>query len=599
MTSMLLEENSDAAKMKQELLNDRSMKEEARSFLSFSRENLSISHSDLEQGFNKSRLKPCRNTILSMAALVIALLCFTIESWKLRCLTANTHEIEQLKRDVEELKHRFLKQNLISDLKAFEEQLYDEKPAEDDDPGEADIDYADYDSNYDDDSSASHDYSGELPGNQRVPLTYGSRPSDFPETTSTPIPTSTKPHPDPLLQLVELMNKAAAERGQKLEKYVRENHKNIERKRLKEEHRARVSHEERSGDGNSTKHKRDILPGDTSSAGHSKSASRKQDESIKRKRSASGYGITTDNSTDTSNYELNDRHHARRTGASKMHPHASNEMTSDDSGANLTSSAVSWDVHPPKKYHAHARLDASSAADDDQLSEEIARANQHSGERRESVGGRSVNWRSVRRGAARDGTGSEIHGPAQNYEVVATEPPRKLARRHLRAPRQVYAIHYEADFNLFSAVDERDDNGKMRHHRGIFKSWRPSDWVAELGMNRYFTLASDGEITVHEAGLYLAYAQIHYVDEHDDNGFHLLVNGEPILQCMVHTPGAGHKSRSCFSAQVTYLQAGDRLVLKEVGAAKYALFHREKSFLGLVKLGETRQQQKHQQSQQS
>lgn len=61
----------------------------------------------------------------------------------------------------------------------------------------------------------------------------------------------------------------------------------------------------------------------------------------------------------------------------------------------------------------------------------------------------------------------------------------------------------------------------------------------------------------------------------------------------VHTPGVGHKSRSCFSAQVTFLQGGDRLVLKEVGAARYALFHREKSFLGLAKLGEVRQQ-KHQ-----
>lgn len=135
--------------------------------------------------------------------------------------------------------------------------------------------------------------------------------------------------------------------------------------------------------------------------------------------------------------------------------------------------------------------------------------------------------------------------------MLVTEPPRKLTRRHLRAPRQVYAVHYEADFNLFSAQDEKDDNGKVRHHRGIFKAWRPSDWVAELGMNRYFTLSSDGEITVHEAGLYLAYAQIHYVDEHDDNGFHLLVNGEPILQCMVRAEEMKEAEEAPLSPQLT------------------------------------------------
>lgn len=103
--------------------------------------------------------------------------------------------------------------------------MYGEKSTEDDDPGEADIDYADYDSNYDDDSSASHDYSGEVPGNQHVPLTYGSRPSDFPEITSTPIPTSPKSYSNPILQLMEFVSKAEAKRGQEFEKNVRDNHK--------------------------------------------------------------------------------------------------------------------------------------------------------------------------------------------------------------------------------------------------------------------------------------------------------------------------------------------------------------------------------------
>lgn len=108
--------------------------------------------------------------------------------------------------------------------------------------------------------------------------------------------------------------------------------RNIERKRLKEEHRARVSHEEKSDEPNSTKHKRDILAGDITSIGP---VSQQQDESIKRKRSASEDGIT-DNSTDTLNYELNDRHRTRKTAASKIHSHASNEMN-DNPGMDLTS----------------------------------------------------------------------------------------------------------------------------------------------------------------------------------------------------------------------------------------------------------------------
>ena len=62
----------------------------------------------------------------------------------------------------------------------------------------------------------------------------------------------------------------------------------------------------------------------------------------------------------------------------------------------------------------------------------------------------------------------------------------------------------------------------------------------------------------------------------------------------VYSPGDEHKSRSCFSAQATMLQSGDRLVLKEVGLARYTLFQPDKSFFGLVKLGDAIQKlQKH------
>lgn len=123
MTSVLPKGETKVAKMKQKLMTDVHVKEETRSFLSFSRENLSISQSDLEQGFNKHRFRPNRNTILSVAALTIAFLCLGLETWKLHCSLVNTREIEELKRDVESLKHRFLEENILDELRALEKQV--------------------------------------------------------------------------------------------------------------------------------------------------------------------------------------------------------------------------------------------------------------------------------------------------------------------------------------------------------------------------------------------------------------------------------------------------------------------------------------------
>lgn len=123
MTSVFPEEKSKVARIKQKLMNDVHMKEETRSFLSFSRENLSISQSDLEQGYNKQRFRPNRNTILSVTALLIAFLCLGLECWEFRYSLINAREIEDLKRSVDSLKHRILEEDLLDEVKAFEEQV--------------------------------------------------------------------------------------------------------------------------------------------------------------------------------------------------------------------------------------------------------------------------------------------------------------------------------------------------------------------------------------------------------------------------------------------------------------------------------------------
>ncbi|XP_011164420.2 uncharacterized protein LOC105199158 isoform X2 [Solenopsis invicta] len=540
MTSMLSGEESSATRMKQKLMRSAPAKEDTRSFLNFSRENLSISHSDLEQGFNRSRFaRPSRNTILSVAALMTIIICLSLQSWK---LLSNTREIEQLRRDVYILKHRFLEPDLIDELKAFEEQLYAEESTEDNDSSETDIDNADYDSNYDDDGSASHDYSGDY----RSPLIYGSRSSDFRDVTSTSIPIPTSQDPgvnEDMVELLAALRKVEAKHEQDFEKNVQENRKNIEREHLKGGHIEELNHEEKTNDANSTKS--DIIARTATISEHI-------EESIKSKRSVND-GLLDDSMRDTINDK---RHNTRRIVVSRARSYINGESdVNNNSGLDPT-------PHPPKKYHAHALETVSSRHD--RLSEEITQPERYENESTEITSDRRISWRN------RDGNRTEI-----------------------RRPIQVYAIHYGADSTLFTTQDEHTGNGRARHYNGVFKAWQPSEWVTNLGMNRHFTLAGDGKLTVHEPGLYLVYAQIHYLDEHDENGFHMLVNGRPILQCMVYSPGREHKSRSCFSAQVTFLQTGDHLVLKDIGSARYTLFQHDKSFFGLVKVGEPRQQQRH------
>ncbi|XP_020279987.1 protein eiger isoform X2 [Pseudomyrmex gracilis] len=534
------EEKINVASMKQKLINHMSpVKEETRSFLNFSRENLSISHSDLEEGFNRSRLKPSKNTILSIVALIIAVLCLGLESWELHCSLSKLHDIDQLKRDVESLKHRLLEQDLLDELKAFE-QLYTEESTEDNDPGEADIDNADYDSNYNDDDSTSRDYTDD-----RTSLSYDSK-LDLSEITSTSVPALyPESESNRAMEILTAFRKAETKRGEKFVKNVRESHKNIDRReRLKEEHNARLSHEKNVSANVTTEHKRDNDARDIANTGDVK-------EGVKSKRSVSDHTIADDPSADESNYQH--EHHVRTVGSGSRLYANGNRNANNNSEKNPAS-------HSSKKYHSRARPKAFSLAHNDQLSQEFV---QHTNLSTETAVGERVNWRNT------------LHNDTANGTEI----------RRSKFP-QIYAIHFGADTTLFSSGDEHVGNGKARHNNGIFKAWQPSDWVADLGMNRHFTLATDGKLTVHEPGLYLVYAQIHYLDDHDENGFRLLVNGRSIMQCMVYSPGTGHKSRSCFSAQVTVLQTGDHLILKDIGTARYTLFQHDKSFFGLTKLGE-------------
>ncbi|XP_011501228.1 PREDICTED: uncharacterized protein LOC105364894 [Ceratosolen solmsi marchali] len=163
MTSVLPEEESNVTRLKQKSplhgCGGRSTQDESRSFLNFSRENLSISNSDLERGFNRtSRPRYCsRQSLLSYVALLLAVGCVCLELWKLRRVLTVSRDVESLKRDIETLKHRFLEKDLLDELKAFEEQLYGEDLSEEDDSSSSSSTLSssinnDYDSSYDETS---------------------------------------------------------------------------------------------------------------------------------------------------------------------------------------------------------------------------------------------------------------------------------------------------------------------------------------------------------------------------------------------------------------------------------------------------------------
>lgn len=82
--------------------------------------------------------------------------------------------------------------------------------------------------------------------------------------------------------------------------------------------------------------------------------------------------------------------------------------------------------------------------------------------------------------------------------------------------------------------------------------------------------------------------QIHYLDEHDINGYVVQVNTTPFLQCttMTETRSGGSKSNSCFTAGITQLKENDRILVRDIETNRYSIFKPEKSFFGLMRIGE-------------
>ena len=82
---------------------------------------------------------------------------------------------------------------------------------------------------------------------------------------------------------------------------------------------------------------------------------------------------------------------------------------------------------------------------------------------------------------------------------------------------------------------------------------------------------NDGVVTVSQPGIYFIYAQINYVDSQDVNAFQILVNDSEWLMCttMTHTPGHTTKVNTCYTGGVRFLEAGDRVMVRNTDNDRY------------------------------
>ncbi|CAH0405189.1 unnamed protein product [Chilo suppressalis] len=126
--------------------------------------------------------------------------------------------------------------------------------------------------------------------------------------------------------------------------------------------------------------------------------------------------------------------------------------------------------------------------------------------------------------------------------------------------------------------------------------WYPSGWTISSPHPRP-TLTRAGHVHVHHSGVYLVYVQIYYLDRHDIISWVLHRTNpetdgrETLLQCAQssHSTEILDKPNSCFSASALYLRAGDRLAVRNTGGNRHSLMEPEKSFIGLIKLGDATQ----------
>ncbi|XP_071441279.1 protein eiger [Hetaerina americana] len=178
-------------------------------------------------------------------------------------------------------------------------------------------------------------------------------------------------------------------------------------------------------------------------------------------------------------------------------------------------------------------------------------------------------------------------GGGGRRRVGAREDPVLRGVHRMTGSSPTLALHFDGNTSKYS-VGHRHyaGNGRLRHPDGIFRDWRMKEWSGRF--NRQHRLQeNDGTLSIRESGIYFVYAQVYYLDDHDINGFLVLVNETPVLQCTTMTHGGvGTKANTCFTGGMVELHAGDTVLLRDVEALRYSIFEPEKSFFGLFRVAQ-------------
>jgi len=147
----------------------------------------------------------------------------------------------------------------------------------------------------------------------------------------------------------------------------------------------------------------------------------------------------------------------------------------------------------------------------------------------------------------------------------------------------ILSIHLQAKVSSDSA-----DPSSTDLETGVHNSWRLSPWSKKLhGAGLFIADEEEGQIEVPEAGLYLVYAQIEYMDVSETNGFEVDLDSEAVLSCVVTTSGTDDsekKHNTCFTSATLFLQRGALLNVRDKEAGRYSLLHSKGTFFGITKI---------------
>ncbi|CAG0892885.1 unnamed protein product [Cyprideis torosa] len=185
------------------------------------------------------------------------------------------------------------------------------------------------------------------------------------------------------------------------------------------------------------------------------------------------------------------------------------------------------------------------------------------------------------------------HNPSTAYEYdwkkyQVPQSQSHAPKRHQKQHSMSF-VHFHVDpESLNEGNPDYISNGRVKNTKQVYDSWVPAIWSDSI---EAFNMVAFSKLRVKEEGVYLLYAQIHYIDDHDSSGYEILANGSPVAQCVVSAPTLHRvsKSNTCYTSTLISLEAGSSLYIKDIEPHRVSMRKGPNSFFGLLKVSNLRQ----------